>query len=643
MAVTQATNLADFSSGINTNGNVINVGTALTLSHSDGIQFHTQHLHASGFDINNINASGIVTATSISVTNITASGNVSVAGTLTYEDVTNVDSVGLITARSGLSITGGDLTLPDSIIHAGDTNTKIRFPAADTITAETGGAERLRITSAGNLGIGENSPDVRLHVKEQFDTAYSLADVADEANHLLKLENPSSTANAFAGMQFRVGGGADLFFGAIQQSVNHGDFFFANQNSPQKEMMRIKSTGLVGIGTDNPVRKLDVDGTSRFTDYIYGNSITNKIYVNDDLALSATKKLYFDTGSNTYIHEPTGDQLAVVTGGTEKLRITSNGSVGIGNTASSNIKLDVEGSLRAKAAAYAAPTNGTGLEIYYATGTLNDAPSGYLLSYDRDASAYKKINYDASDHKFRTSGTERLRITSDGQLVVSQTQSESIGGGANAIQSGNGISVLRRTNDVSGPYINLAKSRNTSEGQFTIVQDEDIVGSIGFCGDDGVDLNSPLAYINGVVDGTPSANSIPGALSFRTVASGTVSTERLRINSDGDLQRPKSLSQEVSTSVSSTSATSCGSFAKATYRSAYIIAQITQGSSYQVGRYLVIHDGTTVTTVEESAIATGDMLGTFSGVVSGSNVEFRVTMSSGSSATVITKIESIVV
>ena len=99
---------------------------------------------------------------------------------------------------------------------------------------KTGADERVRITSIGNIGIGETSPDVRLHVKEQFDIAYSLANVANEANHLLKLENPSTTANAFSGMQFRVGSGADMFFGAIQQSVNHGDFFFANQNSPQE-------------------------------------------------------------------------------------------------------------------------------------------------------------------------------------------------------------------------------------------------------------------------------------------------------------------------------------------------------------------------------------------------------------------------
>jgi len=100
---------------------------------------------------------------------------------------------------------------------------------------------------------------------------------------------------------------------------------------------------------------------------------------------------------------------------------------------------------------------------------------------------------------------------------------------------------------------------------------------------------------------------------------------------------------EADTSVSTTSATSCGSFAIASFRSASIIAQITQGSNYQVGRYLVIHDGTTVTTIEESAVATGSMLGTFEGVINSSNLEFRVTMGSSSSATVTTKIDTVTV
>ena len=62
---------------------------------------------------------GVVTATTfkgnvegnVTGTTGTFTGNVSIGGTLTYEDVTNIDSVGVITARSGVKITGGELTL----------------------------------------------------------------------------------------------------------------------------------------------------------------------------------------------------------------------------------------------------------------------------------------------------------------------------------------------------------------------------------------------------------------------------------------------------------------------------------------------------------------------------------------------------
>ena len=87
----------------------------------------------------------------VSGTTGTFSGNVSVGGTLTYEDVTNIDSVGIITARS-------DVSIADKIIHTGDTNTAIRFPAADTFTVETAGSERLRIASGGEVSIGGFSP-----------------------------------------------------------------------------------------------------------------------------------------------------------------------------------------------------------------------------------------------------------------------------------------------------------------------------------------------------------------------------------------------------------------------------------------------------------------------------------------------------
>ncbi len=52
------------------------------------------------------NAQGLTGSPNISVGTITASGSVSIGGTLTYEDVTNIDSVGIITARSGVDFGG---------------------------------------------------------------------------------------------------------------------------------------------------------------------------------------------------------------------------------------------------------------------------------------------------------------------------------------------------------------------------------------------------------------------------------------------------------------------------------------------------------------------------------------------------------
>ena len=100
---------------------------------------------------------------------------------------------------------------------------------------------------------------------------------------------------------------------------------------------------------------------------------------------------------------------------------------------------------------------------------------------------------------------------------------------------------------------------------------------------------------------------------------------------------------EVDTSVNGTSPIGVGSFAVATHRSASIRVQIDQGANYQVGRYLMIHDGTTVTVVEEAAVATGDMLGSFTGDINHSNAELKVTMASSGIATVTTIIDKITI
>ena len=64
-----ATGIATFGSSstvIDGDANTIKVGTALTLGHTQGLQFHTQNLHSVGFEVNQINASGIITASQFS-------------------------------------------------------------------------------------------------------------------------------------------------------------------------------------------------------------------------------------------------------------------------------------------------------------------------------------------------------------------------------------------------------------------------------------------------------------------------------------------------------------------------------------------------------------------------------------------------
>ena len=79
------------------------------------------------------NAYGLVGSPNITVGTITASGNVSVGGTLTYDDVTNIDSVGLITARSGINVLAGVSTFAAQIEANG--GTKITGSQTSNISA----------------------------------------------------------------------------------------------------------------------------------------------------------------------------------------------------------------------------------------------------------------------------------------------------------------------------------------------------------------------------------------------------------------------------------------------------------------------------------------------------------------------------
>ena len=98
---------------------------------------------------------------------------------------------------------------------------------------------------------------------------------------------------------------------------------------------------------------------------------------------------------------------------------------------------------------------------------------------------------------------------------------------------------------------------------------------------------------------------------------------------------------ETDTSVSSTSATAVYTVAYASYRSASLILQITQGSAYQVGRYLVIHDGTTAHMTEYGHIFTSSGLANFDATISSGNLLLQVTMLSAASATINVKTKAL--
>ena len=272
-----------------------------------------------------LNISGVVTAASA-----VFSGNVTIGGTLTYEDVTNIDVVGVSTFAGRMNV--------NSTINA---NEGIKVIGVSTLAAVTGTTG----TFSGDLGVGDNSPDARLHVTETIDVAYTVDTVTSEANNLVKLENPSTTANAFSGMQFRVGSGADMFVGAIQQSANAGDLYVVNQNAPNKELLRIKSTSKVGLGTNNPQLNLHIHSESSNASFTHFTNTTTGVSASDGVSIG------LDSDENAVIYNYESTAIRFATAGSERLRIDSSGRLLIGQTSAD---ADLGSQLQVAGSSYAA-------------------------------------------------------------------------------------------------------------------------------------------------------------------------------------------------------------------------------------------------------------------------------------------------
>jgi len=501
------------------------VGNLLTFSGApgNGVEIQVRHIGFAGATTSAVTGfygrtgnAVLTSADDITVQNITGvaatfTGNVSIAGTLTYEDVTNIDSVGLITARSGAIINTGTATTAlivngdaritgiltvgsssvtidgdnneikvgtgvtittsgivatagvttvsagstsaPSITPVGDPDTGIFFPSADTIAFGEGGSEAARFDSSGRLLVGTTSN------LSASDNRY--LQISESNPFVIFHHNGNNpTANTtLAGLEYGGQAGGSYVPGAFIRAQTDGDW---------------------GSG-DAPTR----------------------------LTFSTTA----DGASSP----------------TERLRIDSQGRMGLG-TASPAELLHVSGNIRA----------GTGDGSWIGFG---DSTS-HLMKFKSSLNGIALNGYGAI--AFETNGAnERARIDSSGRLLIGTTTSNehiredqklaivstgAVFGGA-SITTYAGATL----NDL-GSFIDLNRSRGSTDGSMTSVADNDALGWIVFQGSDGTDFKR-AAWIKGEVDGSPASNDMPGALTFATTPPGTsLPRERLRITSDGTIQ-----------------------------------------------------------------------------------------------------------
>jgi hypothetical protein len=199
----------------------------------------------------------------------------------------------VIDGTTGISGNDGSAATPS--LRGDDANTGVFFPAADTVAVATGGSERLRVDSSGNVGIGM-SPTGRLSVR------------------------PSGTGSEDS----HIGFGANLDTYITTGSDGIVVFREGNGAGVNTERMRIDANGNVGIGTSSPASL----GSGVTTATISGASGGGIQFARRDA--TAVTGLISALSTGVVMGSISSSPVLFRTNNTERLRIDTAGQIGIG-------------------------------------------------------------------------------------------------------------------------------------------------------------------------------------------------------------------------------------------------------------------------------------------------------------------------